>query len=90
MTVIGRRQLPIRTRRRGDLAAAARAYAQFYARSGGLISYANDVEPSELPVQGPTKFLLSINLKTARALGLTVSPTLLVLATEVIELGGRN
>jgi putative tryptophan/tyrosine transport system substrate-binding protein len=45
----------------------------------------NGARASELPFQGPTHFDFAINMRTAKALGLTISPSLLVGADEVIE-----
>jgi ABC transporter substrate binding protein len=57
----------------------------YFTRTSLVDRILRGAKPIDLPVQTPTKYQTSLNLKTAKALGLTVPPGLLVAADQVIE-----
>jgi putative tryptophan/tyrosine transport system substrate-binding protein len=72
--------------RAGGLIAYYPDHRELFARVATYVdSILKGAKPAELPVEQPTKFYLVINLKTAKALGITIPPIILLQASEVIE-----
>jgi len=78
-------EFPVFAREGGLISYGIDSVTQFRQAASYVDRILKGANPAELPVQEPTKFVLIFNLKTARALGVTVPPSLLATADEVIE-----
>jgi len=91
ITLAGRHKLPAVYFQRlfaagGGLISYGTDFVDQYRRAAGYVDrILKGEKPGDMPVQAPTKYKLAINLKTAKALGLNVPPSLLARADEVIE-----
>lgn len=72
--------------RDGGLMSYSMSFVERFRRAGEYVDrILRGAKPGELPVEQPTKFDLVVNLKTARALGITIAPSVLLHADEVIR-----
>jgi putative ABC transport system substrate-binding protein len=72
--------------REGALIGYSASRGELYRMSASFVDrILKGAKPADLPVEQPTKFVLGINLKTAKELGLTIPPTLFAYADELIE-----